>query len=727
MKIIGKVAQIIFKNELNSWTVLLLKVENKYITAVGETFDVELEDILEFDGEYVVNKVYGEQFKFNTYIKVMPKDEETLISYISENIKGVGRKTAERIVKEFGENTIDVIRYRKDELKGLKGLNNEKIENMSDFFNTEWEKWNTVNFLSQFNISVVLANKIYISLGKDTIDIVKENPYSLINFVKNIDFNILDNIGISMGIDKSNYNRIDAGIMYLLSQSTEFGHTCLEKENFIKICLEKLDVERLEIENGIIRLKLNDKINIEERDEIEYIFRRSYFVSEENIAKYISDMSKKEIGKKAFKKQINDVSEKNSIVLSQEQEDAIKTCLNSNISIITGGPGTGKTTIIKCIIDILEDEEKKYILAAPTGRAVKRITETTGKEAKTLHRLLEITKVDDKDIDKMINVDVKIIDADVLIIDEASMIDTIMLNNLIRALKKNTKLILVGDVNQLPSVGPGTVLKDIIESNVVPTIYLNTIYRQSSKSDIILNAHKLNSGECIEFKNKDTDMFFIKANDTNSVIAEISSLVSYRLESFAELDIIKDLQVLCPTKKTELGVVSLNKTLQEILNKKSNSKKEKAFGDRIFRVGDKVMQIVNNYDKKFSINGEFFEGIYNGDIGYIKDIDFDFEKIIITFDETKEVEYDFDEVDELEHAYAVTVHKSQGSEFDYVILPILVGYKKLFTRNLLYTAMTRAKKMLIIVGNKQVIDYMVNNIDEKNRLTGLKYKILKQI
>ena len=304
MKIIGKVAQIIFKNELNSWTVLLLKVENKYITAVGETFDVELEDTLEFDGEYVVNKVYGEQFKFNTYIKVMPKDEETLISYISENIKGVGRKTAERIVKEFGENTIDVIRYRKDELKGLKGLNNEKIENMSDFFNTEWEKWNAVNFLSQFNISVVLANKIYISLGKDTIDIVKENPYSLINFVKNIDFNILDNIGISMGIDKSNYNRIDAGIMYLLSQSTEFGHTCLEKENFIKICIEKLDVERLEIENGIIRLKLNDKINIEERDEIEYIFRRSYFVSEENIAKYISDMSKKEIGKKAFKKEI---------------------------------------------------------------------------------------------------------------------------------------------------------------------------------------------------------------------------------------------------------------------------------------------------------------------------------------------------------------------------------------------------------------------------------------
>ena len=493
------------------------------------------------------------------------------------------------------------------------------------------------------------------------------------------------------------------------------------------MCAEKLEVEIQEIENGISRLKLSEKIYVEICDDENYVFRRSFYIAEENIATYISECSKFNIGKNSFKKEIEDTSEKNSLVLSDEQQNAIKVCLNSKLSIITGGPGTGKTTIIKCIIDILEAEEKTYVLAAPTGRAVKRITETTKKQAKTLHRLLEISKVDDKDLDKMINIDVKILDFDVIIIDEASMIDTIMMNNLIRGLKKNTKVIFVGDVDQLPSVGPGTVLKDIIDSKVIPTIYLNTIYRQSSKSDIILNAHKVNSGNHFEFKKKDTDMFFIKSDNTDEVINELSSLVSYRLENFATLDIIRDMQVLTPTKKTELGVLALNKKLQELLNKKSSSKKEKIFGDRVFRVGDKVMQIVNNYDKKFSINGEFFEGVYNGDIGYIKDIDIEAEKIIINFDDEKDIEYDFNEVDELEHAYAVTVHKSQGSEFDYIILPLLVGYKKLFTRNLLYTAMTRAKKMLIIIGNKKVIDYMVDNIDEKNRLTGLKQKILKSI
>ena len=727
MKVVGKIAQIIYKNELNHWTVLLVKVENKYITFVGETEDISLDDTLEFEGEYTSHKVYGEQFKFSTYIKAIPKDEDTLITYISDNIKGVGKKTAERIVKEFKENTIDVIRYRPQDLVGIKGLNTEKINLMNDFFNTEWEKWNVIKYLSEFNISVVTANKIYLELGKETIDIIRSNPYSLLEYVKRLEFSLIDNMAMTLGIEKNNYARVDSGILYFLKEATEFGHTCVDLLTLINLCEKKLEIEKTDIENGITRLKLNAKIYVEERDDTEYIYRASFFIAEENVARYVSNVSKMKLGKKSFKKEIEKTSEKNSLVLSKEQEEAIKTCLNSNMSIITGGPGTGKTTIIKCIIDILENEGDKYILAAPTGRAVKRITETTGCEAKTLHRLLEISKVDDNDIEKMINVDVKIIDADVLIIDEASMIDIIMMNNLTRALKKNTKVILVGDVNQLPSVGPGTVLKDIIDSNVIPTIYLNTIYRQSSKSDIIVNAHKVNNGESIEFKNKDTDMYFIKCNDTKNVIDEISSLVSGRLQKVAPLDVMHDLQVLCPTKKTDLGVISLNKLLQDLLNKKEEFKKEKSFGDRVFRVGDKVMQIVNNYDKKFAINGEYFEGIYNGDIGFIKDIDFEFEKVIICFDDTKEVEYDFDEMDELEHAYAVTVHKSQGSEFDYVILPLLVGYKKLFTRNLLYTAITRAKKMLIIIGNTNVIDYMINNVDEKNRLTGLKNKIIENI
>lgn len=727
MKLTGKVVQIIYKNELNSWTVLLVKAESKYITVVGETEDIEISDTLEFEGNYTTHKVYGDQFKFTTYVKTMPRDEETLITYIAENIKGIGKKTAKKIISEFGNETIDIIRYSPSKLEQIKGLNSEKIILMSDFFNQEWEKWNVINFLGSYGISVVVANNIYKVLGKDTIDFVNKNPYSLLEFVKTLDFKTIDSIGMNLGIDKTNYARIDAGIIYLLTEITEFGHTCSNEEVLINYSKEKLEVSEEEIKNSISRLKLSEKIYEEEINQENYIFKKAFYIAEQNIADYVSFISKQENGKKEFKKEIEDVSQKNSIVLSDEQENAIKTSLNSCMTIITGGPGTGKTTIIKCIIDILKEKEKSYVLAAPTGRAVKRISQTTKKQAKTLHRLLEISKIDDKNLDKMINVDVKIIDTDYLIVDEASMIDTLMMNNLVRALKKKTKVIFVGDVNQLPSVGPGTVLKDIIDSQVIPTIYLNTIYRQSSKSDIIVNSHKVNNGEHFQFKNKDTDMYFIKCDNGEKVMEQIESLLSYRLKKFADFDIIQDMQILSPTKKTDIGVISLNKKAQEILNKKDENKKEKSFGDRIFRVGDKLMQIVNNYDKKFSINGEFFEGVYNGDIGYLKDIDFEAEKLIVNFDDDKDVEYDFDEADELEHAYAITVHKSQGSEFDYVILPILTGYKKLLTRNLLYTAMTRAKKMLIILGNKQVVDYMIDNIEEKKRLTGLKNKILKKI
>lgn len=727
MKLTGKIAQIIYKNDVNSWTVLLVKSENKYITVVGETYDIELDDVLEFEGEYTTHKVYGEQFKFTTYIKVIPKDEETLITYIAENIKGVGKKTAKKIVEQFGSDTVNIIRYTPSKLEGIKGLNSDKIISMSDFFNEEWEKWNAINFLSSYNISVVIASNIYKVLGKDTITFINENPYSLLEFVRTLDFKTIDNIGMSLGIEKTNYARLDSGIIYLLSKLTEFGHTCVLEDTLIKYATESLEVSKDEIENSISRLKLSEKIFIEEINEEKYVFRKSFYIAEQNIAKYIISASRQEIGKKEYKKEIEEVSIKNNLVLSDEQKSAIKMCLNSSMSIITGGPGTGKTTIIKCIIDILESNEKSYELAAPTGRAVKRISQTTKKQAKTLHRLLEISKVDDKDLDKVINIDVKILDVDYLIIDEASMIDTVMMNNLIRALKKKTKLIFVGDEDQLPSVGPGTVLKDIIAAKVIPTIYLNTIYRQSSKSDIIVNSHKVNNGEHFLFKNQDTDMYFVRCDTSEDVLEQIDSLLSYRLEKFAKFNIMRDMQILTPTKKTDLGSIVLNKKAQEILNKKENQKKEKVFGERIFRVGDKLMQIVNNYDKKFSINGETFEGIYNGDIGYLKDIDFEAEKLIVNFDDEKDIEYDFDEVDELEHAYAITVHKSQGSEFDYVLLPLLTGYKKLFTRNLLYTAMTRAKKMLIILGNKQVIDYMIDNTEEKSRLTGLKYKILNNL
>ena len=731
MKIDGKIETIIFSNKTNGWTVLLLKSGKDYTTATGQIEDIEVGDEIELDGEFVVHKVYGEQFKFENYKKLLPKTNSALIQYIADNIKGVGKKTATNIINTFGDDAINVIRFNPEKLREVKGLNLEKIENLNTFFNEEWDKWNSIEYLSNLGISVLVASRIYKALGNETIKIVKENPYSLISFVKSIDFKLVDEIGKKLGLSLDNEDRIDTGILYALGKVTEFGHTCIDLDKLVDYSMSILNVDEQDIINGIARLKFMQKIYTEDINQKEFVFRRSLYLAEENIAKSIIAKTRQSIKIKNYDKQIEKVSNVNSLVLSDEQKQAISTCLNNYISVITGGPGTGKTTIIKCIIDILENLKKEYVLCAPTGRAAKRIKETTGKEAKTLHRLLEITKVENDNLDMFLDIMVRPIEAEVVIIDEASMIDTMMMNNIIKALKVNTKLILVGDVNQLPSVGAGAVLKDIIDSNCVNTVYLKKIYRQSAKSDIIVNAHKVNDGIYPEFKTKDTDLFFYQTDSVSSTLDKIDSVISEEIDLHEDvkdaIDILKNMQILTPMKKTELGTIQLNEILQEKLNKKDGIKIEKKFGDKTFRVSDKVMQIVNNYDKKFSIDGKFFDGVFNGDIGYITKIDNLEEKLYVLFDDEKEVEYDFDELDQLEHAYAITIHKSQGSEFDFCILPIYIGYPKLFTRNLLYTAMTRAKKKLVIIGSKKMINYMVDNVDSKNRNTGLKQKIINNL
>ena len=659
MKIEGKVATIIFKNDTNNWTVLLVKNNKEYITCVGDTDEVDVDDELEFEGEMVNHKVYGEQFKFSSYKKILPRTSSALISYIADNISGVGKKTARNIVNEFGEDTVNIIRFNPDKLYDVKGLNADKIERMTEFFNAEWEKWNTIEFLSQFQISTVVANRIYQAVGKDTIDIVKENPYSLLGFIRALDFKVVDEIGRKLGIALNNKERLDNGIIYAINKITEFGHTCVEKENLISYCIELLEVDDAEISQAITRLVLDEKLYIDKIDMKDMVFRQSMYKAEENIARCVVEHTRQEIKIKNLDKLIDMVSKNNNIALSLEQQNAISTCLSNMISIVTGGPGTGKTTIIKCIIDILEEQKQDYVLCAPTGRAAKRITQTTGKEAKTLHRLLEISKIDDNDIDMFLDYQVKPIDEAVVIIDEASMIDVMMMNNLVKGVKPTTQIIIVGDVNQLPSVGAGSVLKDIILSDIVPTVELKQIYRQSAKSDIIVNAHRVNDGKYPEFKSKDTDLFFIPTKTIEETVAEISSLVTYRLETYTSLDILKDLQILTPVKKTELGTVQLNEVIQNILNPKSDTKKQVEVSSKIYRENDKVMQIVNNYDKKYSIEGKFFEGIYNGDIGYIKFIDTENEKLYVEFDDERLVEYDFDELDQLEHSYAITIHKAQ--------------------------------------------------------------------
>ncbi|MEG2310414.1 MAG: ATP-dependent RecD-like DNA helicase [Clostridia bacterium] len=727
MKIVGKIKTIIFKNEVNHWTVLLVKVDSNFIKAVGETTDIEVGDELEFEGQNTVHKTYGTRFVFTTYKKVLPNTNVALAQYISDNVKGIGKKISKKIINSFPDNAVDVIRYTPDKLDGIKGLTPEKIQNLTQFFNTQWEKWNAINFLSQFNISVFVASKIYETLGACTIKNVKENPYSLLMYVKALDFQVVDKIGLNIGISLDSEARVDCGVIFALNHITDFGHTCIDKKALIDFSSELLAVGIECIENAIIRLKLEEKIYIQVIENEECIFRRGYYLAEDNIASNIVAHTRQVETNVNYDTYIEFVSKENSLVLSSEQKIAISTCLNSPISVITGGPGTGKTTIIKCIIDILENTQIKYVLCAPTGRAAKRITETTGKVAKTLHRLLEIVKVDDNDVETFFDIDVKTIDGDVVIVDESSMIDCMMLSNLFKAIKLETKVIFVGDIDQLPSVGPGNVLKDIIASGVVNVVCLKQIYRQSAQSDIIINAHKVNEGIYPEFKSKDTDMFFIKTESIEHTLNEISTLAKFRLQTFAKIDALKDLQILTPMKKTELGTIHLNHFLQEILNPKSHYKVQKDFGSKIFREGDKVMQIVNNYDKKFTIDGNHFDGVYNGDIGYIQYIDIVTETISVLFDDNRLIDYSFQEYEQLEHAYAVTIHKSQGSEFDYIILPLYSGYPKLFTRNLLYTAMTRAKKMLIIVGSKNVINNMVDNIESKNRKTGLKYKILEKV
>lgn len=723
MTLVGKVSQIIYKNESNGYTVFLFKTEGEYITAVGETGNIQVGDEYELEGDIVYHKSYGEQLAFKSMTKLLPSDANALIEYISKSgIKGLGKKTAEKIIKAFGDDALETIRYKPDLLMDIKGMTDEKAYALSEYINDEWERFNLTQFLNKHGIGVNTAMKIYDALGMNAVNIIKENPYSLMDFVTTLDFKTTDKLALSLNIEETHPERIKAGIIYILSFYIREGHTNIKKDLLIENAENMLNVSEAAIINAIEKLKLKDKIVVETREDIDYVYRKSMYIAEYGIAKKIVELTHRKTINKELEKDIDKVSEKQSIVLSESQKEAVKVAFKNNISVITGGPGTGKTTIIKCVIDLFKMKNMTYVLAAPTGRAAKRITETTGEDAKTLHRLLEITKIEDTDIDTFVNFPVNTIDADCLIIDEASMIDTVLMNNVMKALSDNTKLIIVGDADQLPSVGAGNVLKDIINSNTVNTVCLTEVYRQSAKSDIVVNAHKVKDGEHITFKNNDTDMYFIETNSLEETKEEIKSLLDGRIKNFFGEDIDKKVQVITPIKKTDIGTYELNKLIQDIRLKPDKELRHKKHKDRIFYEQDKVMQIKNNYDIDWDYEGVRGTGIYNGDIGVVESIDLKEECIIVDYDGRK-TKYDFDELDELEHAYAVTVHKSQGSEFDAVIIPLYVCFEKLFNRNLIYTAMTRAKKLLIFVGKRAVIDYMIDNKTEKLRITGLKYKI----
>lgn len=734
MELTGEITDIIYQNEVNSYTIATLETETEVYTTVGYLPFIHIGDSVKLIGKFVTHQEYGRQFKIETFEKLLPQTVEALERYLaSGNIKGVGPATARKIIKEFGEETLSVLKLEPEKLAKVKGITKEKALDIANSFNENMDLWQIVGFLDRFGIQASSAHSIYKKLGKETIQKIEENPYILIDLARGVDFKQIDKMAMDLGIEQTDTRRISNGIKYSLTIITYNGHTCVQKQNLVDFVQNLLDISTELIEEAIINLKATQEIVIEEREGQQWVYLYPYYKAEMNVAERLQILDASNNTKKIPKieKEIKLLQKHSDIELSEKQLEAVRAINEHNVCIITGGPGTGKTTIIKSIIELYKNKGKKVALAAPTGRAAKRMEEATGEEAKTLHRLLEIGKIKDELGIENIDQELTPLDADVVIADEMSMVDIFLMNYLVRAVYLGTKLILVGDVDQLPSVGPGNVLKDIIDSEEFATIRLDKIFRQAAKSKIILNAHQVNKGEVFiapDAENMNEDFFFIKENRQEKMLYQVVSLSKERLKNYGDYEFFKNIQVISPTKRGALGTKELNKLLQEELNPASPDKKEKAFGAVSFRQGDKVMQIKNNYDIYWEKHGKKFEygsGVFNGEFGTVIDINEEEKQLEIQYDDDKHVWYSYQDLDQLEHAYAITVHKSQGSEFDVVILPIPSASSMLLTRNLLYTAITRAKKLLIIISTNHLIESMIANYDQKKRNTGLKYKLIQ--
>ena len=734
----GILEEIIYQNEVNSYTVGIFETEEEQITVVGYLPFINKGDTLKLTGKFVEHKDYGEQFKIETFEKLMPQTLGALEKYLaSGNVKGVGPATATKIIDKFGEETIHVLKFEPQKLAQIKGISKEKAIEISENFIENWEVWQIVGFLERFGIGAESAKKVYNLLGINAIAEIEANPYILIDISRGVDFKQIDEMAIKLGIERENSKRVKSGIKYALIKITYNGHCCTLKSNLIEYVKQLLGVTETVIEDGIINLKVNNDIVIEDRDGEEWVYLYSFYRAEEQIADRIIKLEQAKNIKKIsnIEKELKLIEEKTDLLLSEKQKEAIKAINENNVTIITGGPGTGKTTIIKSILAIYKQKKYKIVLCAPTGRAAKRMTETTGEEASTLHRLLEIGKVDEESLlKKDSEYQGAPIDADIIIVDEVSMVDMFIMSYLLNCIYKGTKLILVGDSDQLPSVGPGSVLHDLILSKKIVTVHLDKIFRQAAKSKIIVNAHRVNNGK--KFIEKDSeeleddskqDFFFIKENNQEKTLEQVLSLCNGRLKKFGDYDFFESIQVLTPTKKGLLGTKELNKALQNELNPHREGESEKSSMGAIFRIGDRVMQIKNNYDiyweKRIDDSIETGNGVFNGEIGTITNINEKEKNIRVKFDDEKVCWYEFNELEQLEHSYCITIHKAQGSEFDVVIMIVPQAAPMLLTRNLLYTGLTRAKKLLIVIGNERIVDYMINNVDSKKRNTGLEYKL----
>ena len=722
----GAIENIVYRNEENGYTVIEISDEDDYITAVGIMPQVGVGDTVKLTGVYINHRNYGKQFSVQVCEVCRPTESADILRYLSSGaIKGIGSATAQRLVKEFGEATLDVMENQPERVAMLKGISKSKAEDFSNQLKMNTGVRTLMLYLGEYGISNSSSVKIYNLLGSNCVERIKENPYILCQGDFGVSFESADFIAKKEKLEPDSNIRIRAGITYVLKHNERNGHTCLPKEKLISVASEFLGLENSKVTECMEEMIFDRSVIQDYISEKEFLYTPQLHLSEMYISSRIKMMLQFPSDRiDNIEEEIEFCESNDGITYADLQKEAITSALTQGMLVLTGGPGTGKTTTINAIIKILKSKGKTVLLSAPTGRAAQRISELTGDEAKTLHRMLEVSwdKQDNPVFNKNERNQLK---CDALIVDEVSMVDTYIFESLMRALPIGCRLILVGDSDQLPSVGPGNILSDLTESGIVPVVRLNEIFRQAQQSLIVTNAHKIVNGEMPVLNSADKDFFFLHRNNKADVSNVIIDLCSKRLPNAYGYSPFENIQVLAPSKKGELGTAELNHKLQSALNPKSDDKAEVTIGSKTFRVGDKVMQIKNNYDILwYKENGETGEGIFNGDIGIIERIDRKAKVIKINFYD-KTATLTFEHASELDFAYAVTVHKSQGNEFDAVVIPMFSGPPQLYYRNLLYTAVTRAKKTLILVGNPSTVEYMVNNNRRTKRYSGLKEFILR--
>jgi exodeoxyribonuclease V alpha subunit len=729
----GFVERIKYRNEDNGYTVLSLVNEGEEYTLVGNFHYISEGEMIEAVGTMTEHPVYGEQMTVENYEIKAPEDTAAMERYLGSGaIKGVGAALAARIVRRFKADTFRVMEEEPERLSEVKGVSEKMAMSISQQIEQKKEMRQAMMFLQEYGISMNLAAKIYQEYGPRLYGVIRENPYQMADDIPGVGFKMADEIARKVGIFTDSDFRIKCGVLYTLLQATANGHTYLPEEDLLSQSSELLKVDRQFIEKHLMDMQLDKRLVIRETDGRRVVYASQYYYMELNAAKMLHDlnirghMPEEEIRSKLLK-----IQKEEQIELDEKQVKAVVEAVNSGLLIVTGGPGTGKTTTINTIIRFFESEEMEILLAAPTGRAAKRMTEATGYEARTIHRLLELSGVPGDERSASMHFErneENPLDADAVIIDETSMVDIHLMQSLLRAINPGTRLILVGDVNQLPSVGPGNVLRDMIESQCFNVVMLTKIFRQATQSDIVVNAHKINGGEVIPLGKKSNDFLFIKREDPNTIINAIITLVQDKLPGYVHADTY-DIQIMTPMRKGAIGVERLNTILQEYLNPPSDDKPQKETTGVIYRVGDKVMQIKNNYNIEWEVRNSYGipidkgTGIYNGDIGIIREINNFAELVTVEFDEGRLVEYSFKQLEELELAYAITIHKSQGSEYPAVVIPVFSGPRMLMTRNLIYTAVTRARSCVCLVGVPEVFQEMVNNETEQRRYSGLKDRI----